>query len=67
MTAKHLHTIRFDGHTVTLVETRSHRLFCQHAYAGDCVGDAIRVNPHASDFVRRAVAAYAGEHGLAMR
>lgn len=66
MTAKHLHTVRFDGHTVTLIETRSHRLFVQHAFAGECVGGTIRLNARASDLVRMAVHAYAEQHGIAV-
>lgn len=66
MTAKHLHTIRFGDHCVTLVETRDHRLFVQHAFAGECVGGAIRINARASDLVRLAIQAYASEHGIAV-
>lgn len=66
MTSKRLHTVQFDGHTVTLIETRSHRLFVQYAYAGDCIGGIIRVNARASEMVRMAVAAYAERHGMAV-
>ncbi len=66
MATKQVHSVRFDGHTMTLIETRSHRLYVHNVYAAECILGIVRVNPRIDGLVRAAVEAYAGEHGWAV-
>jgi hypothetical protein len=63
MSTKHVQTIRCEFQTVTLIETRNHRLFVNNHFAGDRSGHTIHVYPPASALIRRVIDIYAGQHG----
>lgn len=67
MTTKHVSTVRCGGHTATLIETRSHRLFVDGHFAGDCDGHTVHVVPQASGVVRMVIEVYAAQRGWAVR
>ena len=66
MATKQIHSVQFDGHTMTLIETRSHRLYVHNIFAAERILGIVRVNPRVGGLVRAAVEAYATEHGWAV-
>lgn len=63
MATKQVHTVHFDGHMMTLVETRSHRWYIHNVFAAERILGIVRVNPQVNGLVRAAVEAYADAHG----
>ncbi len=59
MGCKQVHTIRCDGHTITLVETKSHYLYVHLKFAATCVGNCLQVSPKLSDRMRQVIEVYA--------
>lgn len=62
MAFRRVHTGRFDGYSVTIVETKSHRLLVNNVFAGARKGSTVLVNPTASAPVRMTIEAYARQH-----
>ncbi len=63
MATKQVHSVHFDGHAMTLIETRSHRLYVHNIFAAERILGIVRVSPQAGSLMRAAVEAYAAAHG----
>lgn len=63
MATKQIHTVQCEHQTITLIETRNHRIFVNNHFAGDRSGRTIHVQPQASALIRRVIETYAAQHG----
>jgi hypothetical protein len=63
MATKQVHSVRFATHTMTLVETRSHRFYVHNIFVAERTLGIVRVNPQVDGLVRAAVVAYAEAQG----